>query len=371
MSFPPGAFGLPQSKSISERSGKRERISSCSRRAHLYYNSSVLNQNTRSSIGAKGQKVLLIRFSALGDLVLLTSTLEILSRLETQVTLVTKDEFRELFQDDPRTRLILLKKNESLWELLKEVRKEKYDYAFDLQKKLVSYLLLKGVRAGKKFSYRKRALRRRMAVWFKRPIREVPVVQLYAEPIFKALRTEFPLPPPRIFVREDKSLNPSEDYAVLGIGSRHRTKIWPFFGDLAVQIKERYEIRPVLVGDLGDVSLGEELKEGLSVNLLGKTSIRSLVAILRGARFVVSNDSGVAHISASLGTPTVVFFGPTVPSFGFRPIGERVIVLEYEGFLSCRPCSLHGEKECKRKDKICLAGIPAGKVIEAIECIIK
>lgn len=315
-----------------------------------------------------GKKVFLIRFSSLGDLVLLTSTLELLYSLGSSVTLIVKAEYRELFVNDPRVkRLITFDKDTPLFQLIKEVRKESYDYAFDLHKKPFSYLLLKALRAEKKFSYRKRSLERRMAVWFKKRIHEKSVIELYAEPIFKAFGINLEVPAPKILINEETSFVPEEEYAVLGIGARHESKVWPYFGEMALMIRKEFGILPVLVGDKGDLRYLQKFPEESSpLNLVGKTSISQLATLIKNSKFVISNDSGVGHIAASYGVPTLVFFGPTIPEFGFRPIGEKALALEYEGVLRCRPCSLHGEKPCRRKDKLCLSGIPPERVLNSI-----
>ena len=155
------------------------------------------------------------------------------------------------------------------------------------------------------------------------------------------------------------------------MGAKHETKIWPHFGELALKIRKELGILPVLVGNKEDLRYIDEFPdESESLNLLGKTSIRQLVTLLKKAKFVISNDSGVGHIASSYGVPTLVFFGPTIPEFGFRPIGVKAVALEYKGELPCRPCSLHGEKPCKRKEKLCLTGITPEEVFDSLKMLL-
>jgi ADP-heptose:LPS heptosyltransferase len=316
-------------------------------------------------------KVLLIRLSALGDLVILTSTLELLKMTGAKVFLLTKEEYRELFEGDPRIEdLILLRKGNFL-ETLKNLRKMTFDYAFDLHKKPLTRLLLNLSRARKKGSYGKRGLERRMAVWFKKRIGEIPVSHLYAEPIKRYMKIDLPVPPPRLLVKTKKMDLPT-NYVVLGIGAKYQTKIWPHFGDLAVRIKKEMGITPVLVGDEGDLKETRKIpREAGAIDLVGKTSLKELVGVIKNSKITVSNDSGIAHISAALSVPTVVIFGPTIPAFGFRPTGGRVVLLEYQNNLPCRPCSLHGEKMCKRQDKICLQAISPDYVFSRVKELVK
>mgnify|MGYP000568946922 CR=1 FL=1 len=97
------------------------------------------------------KSVLLIRLSSLGDLVLLTSTIELLYSFGTSITLLTSTEYRDLFEEDPRIKeLIVYKKNRSLSDLVKEVRRARYDYAFDLHRKPLTQFILRIARAKKK-----------------------------------------------------------------------------------------------------------------------------------------------------------------------------------------------------------------------------
>ena len=137
-------------------------------------------------------------------------------------------------------------------------------------------------------------------------------------------------------------------------------------------IKKEMGITPVLVGDRGDLEEVSRIPlEAEAIDLVGKTSLKDLVGVIKNSKITVSNDSGIAHMSAALSIPTVVIFGPTIPAFGFRPVGERVVLVEYQGDLPCRPCSLHGEKRCKRKDKICLQSITPDYVFSIVKEMMK
>jgi heptosyltransferase-2 len=78
----------------------------------------------------------------------------------------------------------------------------------------------------------------------------------------------------------------------------------------------------------------------------------------------VTNDSGPMHIAVAMNTPTVAIFGPTVPEFGFSPLGERDRVIERE--IECRPCSLHGNDRCRDNGFRCMSLIGAEEVFEVV-----
>jgi lipopolysaccharide heptosyltransferase I len=111
---------------------------------------------------------------------------------------------------------------------------------------------------------------------------------------------------------------PIEKYAVFVPGSAHKDKCWPRgrFAELAERIAERFGLAIVVCGSAGEVNIVKEMKM-LSrtpiVDLAGKTTLKELVELLREARLVVSNDTGPGHIAAALGVPIVMIFGPTNP----------------------------------------------------------
>jgi len=109
------------------------------------------------------------------------------------------------------------------------------------------------------------------------------------------------------------------DYVVLVTGSARPAKCWPVekFAALADRIHRRFGTDIVAVGVAGErptVARLVKLAEAPVVDLAGKTDIGTLVAVLSGARLVVSNDTGSAHIARALNVPVVIIFGPTNPS---------------------------------------------------------
>ena len=78
---------------------------------------------------------------------------------------------------------------------------------------------------------------------------------------------------------------------------------------------------------------------------------------------MVSNDSGLMHISSALGVPTVAIFGPTHPKLGFAPAGPNNMVLTTNQ--PCSPCSLHGQSQCFQPSQYCLDKITVEMVWEA------
>lgn len=152
---------------------------------------------------------------------------------------------------------------------------------------------------------------------------------------------------------------PVEEYAVLAAGARWETKKWPAekFGELAA----RLPVQSVVAGGLADSSLAEtivSLSGGRAVSLAGKTTLRELAGVIKGARFMVSNDTGPMHIAAALGVPVFALFGPTSPA-RTGPYGHMHRIIGTD--LPCAPCYKRYCKEPK-----CMEGITVEKVLSAI-----
>jgi lipopolysaccharide heptosyltransferase I len=115
-----------------------------------------------------------------------------------------------------------------------------------------------------------------------------------------------------------KGIKP-DGYAVFVPTSAHRDKCWPVerFAALADKISSQFHLSIVVTGAASEKSAVERLRNQASVsiaNFAGVTSLSELVALLKAARLVVSNDTGPGHIAAALGVPVVLIFGPTNPA---------------------------------------------------------
>jgi len=148
-----------------------------------------------------------------------------------------------------------------------------------------------------------------------------------------------------------------EGYAVLCPGAEYGpAKRWPYFGELAAKL----EAPVVLLGARGDV----ESSRGIAgINLVGETTLDEAVALLAGARFAVSNDSGLMHVAAALGTPQVALFGSSSPE-RTPPLSARARVLWLHP--ECSPCFA---RECPLGHFRCLRELPPARVLAEIAAL--
>ncbi len=324
-------------------------------------------------------KALLLRLSAMGDVTIAAAAVEMLHRHGFKVYLVTYKPFEQLFACDSRVKSVYglnrPPSRDEILSLINELKALKVDLAFDIHRKPLTALLLKLSGAQRKYSYSKRTLERRMAVWFHKKIEFVPIAELYQRPIRKALglgNDEFYRPH---LLPCDDNLQLPENYIVIAPGAAYETRVWPHFGELCRMIREKMRVPVVVVGTKAELAPRKAISECMTarskaplIDMIGKTNVKGLVSLISGSAGFVGNDSGPMHIADALDVPTVAIFGPTIPEFGFKPIGERSRTVELD--LKCRPCSLHGERPCRFHDKHCLYDIDAERVFDTLENLV-
>ena len=158
---------------------------------------------------------------------------------------------------------------------------------------------------------------------------------------------------------------------ILHPGSGSKKKVWPLerFSDLARYLQRNSGSRILIV--LGPAEGPEVRKafEGMEWDLgpvapiLAKgLSLLELASVMEGCHLFIGNDSGITHMAAALGLPTVSLFGPTDHKI-WAPGGERGVVIRKE--ISCSPCSQEKFVQCQHLE--CLRGIGTGDVLEGLK----
>ncbi len=303
------------------------------------------------------KKILIIKPSSLGDVVHGLPFLNAVSHCfpESEIHWVIARGLEGLLEGNPMVkRLIVI--NKDIWKkisraadtvldvnrLFREIRKEGYDLAIDLQGLLRSGLISMAsgapvrigfaeAREGSRFLYTDRV----------KGGRDLHAVDRYLK-IAAAMgcdtdKVAFPFP----FFRSEDSwvssfIRDLREYAVLVPGARWKTKVWPaeYFGKVASMIP----MRSVVVGSSADIGVAEEIvatSGGKAVSVAGKTTLKELIEIMRGARIAISNDSGPMHIAAAVGVTVIAIFGPTSPQ-RTGPYGKSHLIIQSGAV--CSPC---------------------------------
>lgn len=148
----------------------------------------------------------------------------------------------------------------------------------------------------------------------------------------------------------------AEDAPVVGVhpGSAWPTKQWPAdrFAELCRRL-EKSGVKTVLVGGPSDKGLCQGIADSSgALNWAGATTLLELKGLMPRLSLFITNDSGPMHLAAGCGVPTLGLFGPTTRELGFFPYGPGHRVLEAD--LACRPCGLHGGRECPHGHFLCM-----------------
>ena len=167
-------------------------------------------------------------------------------------------------------------------------------------------------------------------------------------------------------ILNSEGVTDSDRLLAINLGTTWRTKQWRVknFDYVIGQISERIpNIKIVLVGSSNELSLVEKISNlDSTINLVGKTDILQLGALLEMCHVCLTCDSGPMHIAVAVGIPTVSLFGPTCPE-RHQPYGKGHTIIEKS--LECRPCY---KRTCHREDTeyLCMQEISVDEVVEAL-----
>ncbi len=152
----------------------------------------------------------------------------------------------------------------------------------------------------------------------------------------------------------------AKPYVTVSPASVWYTKQWPEkqWVDLLGQLNG---FSVYLLGAKDDVALCDRIvaitPHPLVTNLAGKLSLLESAALMSGARMNFVNDSAPLHLASAMNAPVTAVFCSTVPDFGFGPLSDKSYVVQTEEKLECRPCGLHGYRECPKGHFRCATGI--------------
>jgi heptosyltransferase-2 len=328
-------------------------------------------------------RVLCVRFSSIGDVLLTTPLLRVLKRRhpDAELLFVTKRAMAPLVSDNPNvSQVVALEPDQRITDLARRLRALAPTHGLDLHGSMRSAALRWLVRVPWS-GYSKRKLARTALIASKINLygRTPPVPERY----FEAARSFDVRPdggPPEFHLsaaaRErvgrwlDERGLATQQFAALAPGAAHATKRWPIehWRILADRLRQ-LGYRIVGVGGADDRALTEQLgSAGDVVSAAGEFSLQETGSCLARAAVLVSGDTGVMHMATGVGTPVVGLFGPTVQAFGFFPYLSRAVVLERE--MNCRPCSAMGTERCPLGHHRCLHDILPDQVAAAVQKLV-
>ncbi len=328
-------------------------------------------------------KVLVVRFSSIGDIVLCTPVLRCLKKnagRPTEVHFVTKKAYLPILEHNPYVdHLHLL--DGRLSTLIRELRKIDFDYIVDLHHNIRSAMVKFGLRKPSG-SFLKLNLEKWLLTRFKidrLPERHIVDRYFEAAEIAGAKNDgeglDFFLPE-NLTVNIDAMLrDQKQGFIAFVIGGKHATKRLP--NEKIISICRRLPAPVLLLGGQEDAENGKMIADACgekTFNGCGKYSLHESAGLVKDASLVISHDTGLMHIAAAFNKHLISIWGNTVPAFGMVPYmpknPERSMIVEVEG-LSCRPCTKIGYKKCPKKHFDCMMKIDEDRIVRLAESVMQ
>lgn len=318
-------------------------------------------------------KILVIRLSSIGDIILTTPVLEAIKDKYPDAILdfLVMDKFREAISGNRHIdNLIVFEKEEfrgisGIIKFSKKLNENHYDIILDLHSKIRTILFSRFIN-GKVLRYKKRS-------WWKAPLVYIRWIRYKVDDTI--VKNYFrPLSKLGIFYTNEKvefdfkkeafaKVKDFHNYIVMAPGAANNTKKWPkeYFSELGKRLGGQI----VLIGGKDDFDDFEFIKNEVGdkcVNLAGKLNLKESGALIARSRYVVTNDSGPFHIARGVSKKAFVIFGPTDPGM-FEYDADSILL--YDG-ADCSPCSLHGNKKCPKKHFSCMMALTPERVYKII-----
>lgn len=305
-------------------------------------------------------KILVVRFSSIGDIVLTTPVVRMLKKqLNAQVHYLTKSSYVSLLKNNPYIDSVYQIQN-SITEVIPDLKKEKYDHVIDLHSNLRTQILKFRLGMPAK-SFNKLNIEKFMLTNFKLDnMPKIHIVDRYLETV-KHLGIKNDNQGLDFFLSANDKLDISifpKNYIVFIIGGQHATKILP--NEKIISIIKKVNKPVLLIGGPEDAHKGEEIAKACDkvVNTCGKYSILQSASLVQQATMVITHDTGMMHIAAAFNKKIYSVWGNTVPEFGMYPYleSEQSKRIEVKG-LNCRPCSKIGYDKCPKGHFKCMQEI--------------
>ena len=325
------------------------------------------------------QKILVIRFSSIGDIVLATSPLRTLRNIypKSEITFLTLDVYAPLLHYHPDIDvLITLKKNSSIFTLFlysKFINQKNFNIIFDLHNSLRSKIVTIGSKNKVKKLVKPRMKRFLLFYLFYNRFNKLFSVQRMYH-FFMENNLDDNKKIPKTFLKLSKneikksssylnSFGINKTFLAIIPGAAWKQKRWGT--NKYIQLIKMIDLPVVLLGSKSD-SICFEISKKLKrvINLAGKTNLREAMAILSNSHYVIGSDTGLTHIAEALGKNVSMILGPTSFETGANVILEESKTIKKD--IWCRPCSQNGKRKCYRSKQFCMDLISVNDVFKTI-----
>ncbi|MFZ1677849.1 MAG: glycosyltransferase family 9 protein [Saprospiraceae bacterium] len=328
------------------------------------------------------EKILVIRFSSIGDIVLTTPVLRALhEQLGAEIHFLTKPAFASIISANPHVKKVITL-DDDFDKMIQSLRLENYNFIIDLHHNIrtrrIRIALKKPFHVFHKLNFEKWLM-----VNFK--INRLPerhVVDRYLDSV-KFLGIQNDQNGLDFFIPDSKKINVVEkfgwqpySYVSIVIGATYNTKC--LTADQISKITDSLNLPVILLGGKSEIKKADEIMAKLNskniISACGSFDIFQSASILQQSATLISHDTGLMHIAAALKKPQVVIWGNTIPAFGMYPYygNENIDWISFEQKeLNCRPCTKLGYDKCPKGHFKCILNHNLNEIANAAISLIR
>lgn len=311
-------------------------------------------------------KILIVRFSSIGDIVLTAPVIRGLKEQlgEVEIHFLTKKVFKDIVAPNPRVDKVFTIES-SVDEVIMDLKKEQYDQVIDLHNNIRTKSLKSKLQKPSK-TVRKLNWKKWLLVKFK--INKMPrlhIVDRYFETV-ATLGVSNDRRECEFYIEDRNEVNVStsyllapKEYVCFAIGAQFFTKRLPT--DKILELLRKVEVPVILIGGPTDEVVGDHICEMLPgtkiINSCGKLNIQQSASVVKQSAHLLTHDTGMMHIASCFGIPMTTVWGNTVPDLGmyaYLPSGNSIATIHQVENLSCRPCSKIGFQKCPKGHFKCM-----------------
>ncbi len=327
------------------------------------------------------KRILIIRFSSIGDIVLSTPVVEAIKTQlkDVEIHYLTKKQYAPLLSSNPDIdKLIVL--DTSLKQVNKILKSYRYDFVVDLHHNLRSFIIKQTLKKPHA-TFSKLNFKKWLYVNFK--INRLPRIHLI-DRYFQAVRAlgvrneqrsaKYVIPDDT-FIPEKLKQNIPGRYIVIAIGGKFATKRLP--KEKIVRLCKGLAQHIVLIGGKNEKETAAYIRQEVNKNIsdtCGQLSLNQSALLIKNAALLITHDTGMMHIGAALGKDIIVIWGNTTPLFGMYPYTKGRPMQQIKMFeidkLSCRPCSKLGFQACPKKHFLCMQAHKEKDIINTANTIL-
>ena len=332
-------------------------------------------------------KLLIIRFSSIGDIVLTTPVVRCLKKQLPGVQLhyLVKPQFKSVIVNNPYIDKIHILQDD--WgKMIAELREEQFDYIIDLHHNIRTLRVKKDLKVPS-FSFNKLNIEKFIFVKLKWNVMpNLHIIDRYMETVKSfGVRNDgqgmdYFLAPQDEIRETDLPTSHKLGYVGIVIGASFKTKKLPVYK--LQELCKKIDHPIILLGGPDDVAEAMEIQRVDPVkvyNACGKFSLNESADLVRKAKVIISHDTGLMHIAAAFKKPVISIWGSTTPSFGMVPYyGERFTVSKpnlYDDVqvhkLWCRPCTKIGRHSCPQGHFKCMKQISIDEIVQKLNARLK